>query len=35
MSLPEFCEELFYTSNLNLFESNFKIYLQKVDNIVF
>ena len=35
MSLPEFCEELFYTSNLNLFESNFKIYLQKVDEYSF
>jgi len=30
MILPEFCEELFYFSNINLFETNFKIYLQKV-----
>ena len=31
MLLPEFCEELFYVKKINLFESTFKIYLQKVD----
>ena len=31
MLLPEFCEELFYVKEINLFESTFKIYLQKVD----
>jgi len=30
MILPEFLEELFYSKNINLFETNFKIYLQKV-----
>ena len=31
MLLPEFYEELFYVKEINLFESTFKIYLQKVD----
>jgi len=30
MLLPEFCEELFYSKNINLFETNFKNYLEKV-----
>jgi len=30
MLLPEYLEELFYSSNINLFETNFKIYLEKV-----
>ena len=36
MLLPEFCEELFYSKNINLFEffgednPNFKNYLEKV-----
>jgi len=30
MLLPEFCEELFYVKEINLFETNFKNYLQKV-----
>jgi len=32
MLLPEFCEELFYSKNINLFETNFKNYLEKVYN---
>jgi len=30
MLLPEFCEELFYVKKVNLFETNFKNYLEKV-----
>ena len=32
MILPEFCEELFYVKKVNLFETRFKNYLEKVNN---
>jgi len=35
MLLPEFLEELFYSKKINLFETNFKIYLEKVRDYSF